>query len=61
MQHYRGMMFNSDLQQQQIRDEERVLECKMKGITLIEIPYWWNSDNGGSKLLFFTNYRLIQM
>ena len=48
-------MFNSDLQQQKIRDEERVLECKMKGITLIEIPYWWNSDNGESKLLFFTN------
>jgi hypothetical protein len=26
----------------QLRDEEKRLKCKMEGITLIEIPYWWD-------------------
>jgi hypothetical protein len=34
---------------QQIRDKEKREKCKEKGITLIEIPYWW--DNKLSSLI----------
>lgn len=34
---------------QQMRDKEKREKCKEKGITLIEIPYWW--DNKLSSLI----------
>lgn len=29
---------------QQERDKEKRMRCKEKGITLIEIPYWWDKQ-----------------
>lgn len=28
----------------QERDEEKRIACKTKGITLVEVPYWWDLD-----------------
>lgn len=44
-QHYRKG-FNTDLNSQRARDEERRMKCKKSGITLIEIPYWWDLKKG---------------
>lgn len=50
MQHYKTGTFGSDtLDRQQLRDEAKKALCKSLGITLIDIPYWW--DNTGSALL----------
>lgn len=46
-------MYTADIQKQKIRDQERQAECTKKGITLIEIPYWWNNNEGFSYSFFF--------
>lgn len=43
VQHYRDS-YNKDLTQQQSRDILRRSECSKAGITLIEIPYWWDES-----------------
>jgi len=34
-------MGNNNRDQKQ-RDEEKRISCKQQGLTLIEIPYWWD-------------------
>lgn len=45
MQHYREA-FNKSLEEQKERDSQRRSECQKAGITLIEVPYWWNESEG---------------
>lgn len=40
-QHYQKSIFG-DKGEQQIRDSEKKEACKKAGITLIEVPYWWD-------------------
>jgi len=47
-QHFRDA-FNKDLVEQRKRDQLRREQCSKVGITLIEIPYWW--DNNEESLL----------
>jgi hypothetical protein len=37
-------MFSSNINapQQQKKDEEKKLLCNREGITLLQIPYWWD-------------------
>jgi hypothetical protein len=30
----------------QLRDKEKKLACQLLGITLIEVPYWWDASKG---------------
>lgn len=43
VQHYRDS-YNKDLTEQQSRDILRRSECINAGITLIEVPYWWDES-----------------
>lgn len=45
MHHYRDSFQDRIIIQQQ-RDILRRSECKKHGITLIEIPYWWDEREG---------------
>lgn len=36
---YRGFFFR-----QLVRDEEKRIACEAEGITLIEVPYWWDGN-----------------
>jgi hypothetical protein len=40
--HYFDIYLMGNLWQQQQRDKEKREVCQQKGITLIEIPYWWD-------------------
>lgn len=44
-QHYRHT-FNKSLEAQKARDEFRRKQCENLGITLIEVPYWWDQREG---------------
>lgn len=48
-QHFLSM-FNQDMSLQYARDKHRRQICYQMGITLIEIPYWWDLKKG---LLFY--------
>lgn len=50
-------MYTANLSLQRVRDESRVNACKQKGITLLEIPYWWNNDEGIS---FFFDDNILE-
>lgn len=50
--HYR-VFFNAEISQQIARDNERRNMCKQLGITLIEVPYWWDEREGINNLVFF--------
>lgn len=41
-QHYKTLYFSGDQSQQRKRDEEKWNACKKAGITLVEVPYWWD-------------------
>jgi hypothetical protein len=43
-QHYVDIHVLGYLWVQKERDQEKKRVCKEKGITLIEIPYWWNFE-----------------
>jgi hypothetical protein len=43
-QHYSDVYALGNKWSQSSRDREKELACKEKGITLIEIPYWWNKE-----------------
>ena len=48
-QHYLFHFLQGDPEEQQRRDSEKRIKCAEEGITLIEIPYWW--DRNSSKLI----------
>jgi len=41
-QHYHQIYAMVDLPMQQMRDEEKREACMKAGITLIEVPFWWD-------------------
>ena len=43
-QHYKNLYPFGELTQISLRDEEKRRACVRAGITLIEIPYWWNFE-----------------
>ena len=43
-QHYYDIYALGNLWSQKSKDEEKRIACKDKGITLIEIPYWWDKE-----------------
>lgn len=43
-QHYRDIYALGRQWSQRERDNEKRLACEMKGITLVEIPYWWDRE-----------------
>lgn len=48
IQHFR-IVYNQDnkeLQDQLSRDQEKRILCEKAGITLIEVPYWWDEQEG---------------
>jgi hypothetical protein len=45
-QHYSYHFLYGDPQLQQRRDAEKKAKCVEVGITLIEIPYWWDRKSG---------------
>lgn len=46
-QHYKNFFVKS-LTQQKERDEYRREVCSKLGITLLEIPYWWDMKEGNT-------------
>lgn len=48
--HYRES-FNKALSVQRARDSSKKDACNSRGITLIEIPYWWDGKEGKVVLL----------
>eukprot|EP01118_Nematostelium_gracile_P008957 TRINITY_DN2995_c0_g1_i2.p1 TRINITY_DN2995_c0_g1~~TRINITY_DN2995_c0_g1_i2.p1 ORF type:complete len:358 (-),score=67.60 TRINITY_DN2995_c0_g1_i2:91-1164(-) len=43
-QHFQDIYSVSTRKRQEMRDERKKKICKEKGITLIEVPYWWKGD-----------------
>ena len=43
-QHYRDIYALGNKWSQKLMDEEKRRACEENGITLIEIPYWWNKE-----------------
>jgi len=43
-QHYYDHYLFGNVNSHKLRDTERHNACKSKGITLIEVPYWWHCD-----------------
>ena len=43
-QHYYDIYALGNLWNQKEKDEEKRKACKENGITLIEIPYWWDKE-----------------
>jgi len=41
-QHYERRYFNDSLEEQQLKDSSKRIACDTAGITLIEVPYWWD-------------------
>ena len=41
-QHYNESIFPTGKIAQSMMDKEKLEACKMFGITLIEVPYWWD-------------------
>lgn len=52
--------FRGDVQNQMERDNVKRQLCKQLGISLIEIPYWWKSNNAFPKLLASINKQLSE-
>jgi len=46
LQHYHDTPMYGHAKLRQQRDTERRDYCKSMGTTLVEIPYWWQSDKG---------------
>ena len=42
--HYHDIYALGNKWSQKLKDDEKREACKEKGITLIEIPYWWNRE-----------------
>jgi len=40
--HYQGHFLTGSPEPIQKRDQEKLQACKMEGITLIQVPYWWD-------------------
>jgi len=43
--HFQSQNAFGDLGLIQNRDEEKRRACKSQGITLVEVPYWWQSGD----------------
>lgn len=43
------------------RDEERRIACKELGITLIEIPHWWDETERKCKKIFCSYFFLVSL
>ena len=43
-QHYKDIHFFGPSKQYTERDEEKKMICKLHGITVIDVPYWWNGS-----------------
>jgi hypothetical protein len=43
-QHFQNIYCLANPHSVRERDEEKRLACKMAGITLIEVPYWWDFE-----------------
>ena len=41
-QHYKDIFALGNLWTQRERDKEKRKACEIQGITLIEVPYWWD-------------------
>ena len=43
-QHYKTKTIfqQSSIEEDKYRDIQKIVMCKAKGITLIEVPYWWD-------------------
>eukprot|EP01114_Cavostelium_apophysatum_P021705 TRINITY_DN7645_c0_g1_i1.p1 TRINITY_DN7645_c0_g1~~TRINITY_DN7645_c0_g1_i1.p1 ORF type:complete len:739 (-),score=144.18 TRINITY_DN7645_c0_g1_i1:253-2469(-) len=52
-QHYQSTRVFNNLSEQQARDSEKKAACQNAGITLVEIPHWWD---GSTEQLFATIY-----
>jgi hypothetical protein len=50
--HFNKRFYQGSLQQRQVRDSKKQLLCKQRGITLIQIPYWWNTSTQSLSTLF---------
>lgn len=57
-QHFKDSL-KSSLKEQKQRDLSRRTQCKKLGITLIEIPYWWNHKEGKDVILFIGTETLL--
>src|SRR5690242_3774067 len=44
--HYNDIYAMGQQWHQKQTDKEKRRACEAEGITLIEIPYWWNQDKG---------------
>jgi len=44
LQHYQGHYIYGDTKYYNERDDEKRKACKSMGISLIEVPYWWQHD-----------------
>jgi hypothetical protein len=42
--HYHDIYVMGNLWQQKERDKEKREACLQKGITMIEVPYWWDKQ-----------------
>jgi hypothetical protein len=49
-QHFLFHFLQGDPEEQQRRDSEKRIKCAELGITLIEVPYWWDRSSSKRKL-----------
>lgn len=54
--HYRHFFNNTSNQRQ--RDESKKIACLQAGISLIEVPYWWNGKDGKCTLQWNLHTRI---
>jgi len=52
--HYHALQFYGESSSYKHRDEEKHQTSKLHGITLIEVPYWWQRDKTTIKSLLKT-------
>jgi hypothetical protein len=51
-QHHLFHFLQGHPEEQQRRDAEKRIKCDEVGITLIEVPYWWDRSSSKEKLLW---------
>lgn len=44
-QHYKWHFLIGSPSDQQVKDSEKKIQCEKHGITLIEVPYWWDKKS----------------
>ena len=49
--HYHDTPFFGNTELYQSRDQEKMLQCKSLGITLVQIPYWWTGTTEALRIL----------